>query len=51
MDIPITKQDAQKAIDRLVEFFQSYKGDFFGLDDLGIIDLYINCCSNPKRKS
>ena len=25
-----------------------YKGEFFGLDDLGIIDLYINCCSNPK---
>lgn len=51
MDIPITKRDAQEAIDRLVKFFQSYKGDFFGLDDLGIIDIYINCCSTPKRKS
>lgn len=51
MDISITKRDAQEAINRLVEFFQSYKGEFFGLDDLGIIDVYINCCSTPKKKS
>ena len=47
--IRLTKQDAQEAINRLVEFFQKYKGDFFGLDDLGIIDLYINCYSSPKN--
>ena len=51
MDIPITKRDAQEAINRLVKFFQSDKGYFFGWDDLGIIYIYINCCSNPKRKS
>ena len=50
MDIPVTKQDAQEAVDRLVKFFQNYKGEFFGLDDLVIINLYINCCYNPKLK-
>lgn len=48
--IELTKQDAQDAINRLVKFFQKYKGEFFGLDDLGIIDLYINCYSSPKDK-
>lgn len=36
------KEEAQKAMKRLVEFFQNYKGEYFGLDDLGAIDLYIN---------
>lgn len=36
-----TKEDAQNAIKRLIKFFQNYKGEFFGLDDLGIIDFYI----------
>lgn len=35
------KKDAEDAIKRLVEFFMEYKGDYFGLDDLGIIDVYI----------
>ena len=48
--IELTKQDAQDAINRLVKFFQKYKGEFLGLDDLGIIDLYINCYSSPKDK-
>lgn len=46
--INLTKQDAQEAVNRLVKFFQQYKGKFFGLDDLGIIDLYINCYSSPN---
>ena len=37
-----SKEEAQEALNRLVEFFQNYEGEFFGLDDLGIIDLYIN---------
>lgn len=36
-----TKEDAQNAIKRLVNFFLNYKGGFFGLDDLSIIDFYI----------
>ena len=31
--IELTKQDAQDAINRLVKFFQKYKGEFFGLDE------------------
>ena len=38
------KQDAIDAINRLVKFFQNNKKDknYFGLDDLGIIDIYIS---------
>lgn len=41
---PVTKQEAIEAINNLVKYFQSPKRDseFFGLDDLGIIDIYIH---------
>lgn len=41
---PFTKKDVNKAIERLVDYFQSEERDknFFGLDDLGIIDMYVN---------
>lgn len=42
----VSKKEAQEALNRLVEFFQTYQGDFFGLDDCGIIDLYINKVKN-----
>lgn len=42
MNLVFSKKDAEQALDRLVKFFQSYKGEYFGLDDLGIIDLYIH---------
>ena len=51
IEIEVTKQDAQDAINNLVKFFQSYKGKFFGLDDLGIISLYVECCSVPKSST
>lgn len=38
----VSKKEAQEALNRLVDFFQNYRGEFFGLDDCGIIDLYIN---------
>lgn len=37
-----TKKDVEDAIERLVDFFIKYKGDYLGLDDLGIIDTYIH---------
>lgn len=42
LDMVFTKQEAQEAVNRIAKFFQSYDGDFFGLDDIGIIDVYIN---------
>jgi hypothetical protein len=41
---PFNKKDVNEAIQRLVEYFQSEEKDkdFFGLDDLGIIDMYVN---------
>ena len=38
-----TKQDAEEAVRRLVDYFQNEKKDknYFGLDDLGIIDIYL----------
>ena len=38
----VSKKETQEALNRLVDFFQHYQGEFFGLDDCGIIDLYIN---------
>ncbi len=42
-----SKQEAKEAVKRLVDFFQNYEGDFFGLDDLGIIDMYIEMSEFP----
>lgn len=44
MDCPYTKEDAIEAVKSLVKYFSSEKRDknFFGLDDLGIIDIYLN---------
>ena len=48
MDIPFdccpySKEDAQEALNRLVEYFQNQESkNYFGLDDLGIIDIYLN---------
>lgn len=37
-----TKKEAQEAIKRLVKYFQTHENEeYFGLDDLGIIDIYI----------
>ena len=36
-----TKEEVQGAVKRLATFFQNYKGEYFGLDDLGMIDIYI----------
>ena len=41
------KEDVLKAIDNLKKFFQNYNGEYFGLDDLGIIDLYVRHLSTP----
>jgi hypothetical protein len=43
----VSKKEAQEALNRLVDFFQNYQGEFFGLDDCGIIDLYINKVKLP----
>ena len=44
MDCPYTKEDVNEAINNLVKYFQDEKRDkdFFGLDDLGVIDIYLN---------
>lgn len=44
MDCPYTKEDAIKAVRNLVKYFTDGEKnkDFFGLDDLGIIDIYVN---------
>ena len=41
---PYTKEEAMEAVNNLIQYFQNGKKDkdFFGLDDLGIIDIYIN---------
>lgn len=41
---PVTKKEVFDAINRLIEYFQNNKNDknYFGLDDLGIIDTYIS---------
>lgn len=40
---PYTKKEAQEALNRLVKYFKENKDTkFFGLDDLGIIDVYLN---------
>lgn len=36
-----TKEEVLEAIERLVDFFQNYEGEFFGLDDLGMISIYV----------
>ena len=43
-DCPYTKEEAVEAIKRLVEYFKNDKKDedYFGLDDLGVIDIYLN---------
>lgn len=41
------KEEVLKAIDNLRKFFQNYNGEYFGLDDLGIIDLYVRHLSTP----
>lgn len=44
MDCPYTKEDAIEAINNLVKYFQNGQNDknYFGLDDLGIINTYIS---------
>ena len=48
MDIPFDsrpylKEDAQEALNRLAKCFQNQESkNYFGLDDLGIIDIYLN---------
>lgn len=44
MDCPYTKEEAIEAINNLVKYFQNGQNDknYFGLDDLGIIDIYLN---------
>ena len=48
MDIPFdcclySKEDAQEALNRLVKYFQNQENkNYFGLDDLGIINIYLN---------
>lgn len=48
MDIPFdccpySKEDAQEVLNRLVKYFQNQESkNYFGLDDLGIIDIYLN---------
>ena len=44
MDCPYTKEEAIKAVNNLVEYFTNGKRDkdFFGLDDLDIINIYLN---------
>lgn len=51
MNCPYTKEDVNKAIERLVKYFKDEKRDkeFFGLDDVGIIDVYLNW--NEIKKS
>ena len=41
---PYTKEEANEAIKNLVKYFTDGKKDknFFGLDELGIIDIYLN---------
>ena len=43
-DCPYTKEEAIEAMNRLVKYFQNDKKDkdYLGLDDLGIIDIYLN---------
>ena len=41
-ELVFTKQEAQEAVRRLAKFFTSYDGDYFGLDDVGILDVYLN---------
>ena len=43
------KEEVLKAIDNLRKFFQNYNGEYFGLDDLGIIDLYVRHLSTPIK--
>ena len=41
-DCPFTKEEALEAINNLVKYFQNKEdGDCFGLDDLGIIEIYL----------
>ena len=49
MDIPFdcclySKEDAQEAINNLIKYFQNEQNNknYFGLDDLGIINTYLN---------
>ena len=44
MDCPYTKEDVIEAINNLVEYFQNGQNDknYFGLDDLGVINTYLN---------
>ena len=44
MNCPYTKEEANEAVKNLVKYFTDGKTDkdFFGLDDLGIIDIYLN---------
>lgn len=44
MDCPYTKEDAIEAVKNLVKYFSDGKKDkdFFGLDDLGIINIYLS---------
>ena len=40
---PYPKEDAQEALNRLVKYFQNQESkNYFGLDDLSIIDIYLN---------
>ena len=41
---PYTKEDVIEAMNNLVKYFTDGKKDkdFFGLDDLGVIDIYLN---------
>ena len=50
MNCPYTKRDVDEAIERLVKYFKDEKKDkeFFGLDDLGIIDVYLNWAEIKK---
>lgn len=48
MDIPFdccpySKEDSQEALNRLVKYFQNQENkNYFELDDLSIIDIYLN---------
>ena len=44
LDCPYTKEEVVEAINRLVKYFQNDEKDkdYLGLDDLGIIDIYLN---------
>lgn len=43
-ECPFTKEEAIEAINNLAKYFMDGKKDkdYFGLDDCGIIDLYLN---------